>query len=117
MLLNGGALGLKPRLPRKVLFDDGVVFFCFLLSAFCNFPFFILAIITLSAETEMLMTGRMRHERDTVGVDCNHGVKKYLICILGIRWYLACLCPAIKSALPDMRIALFTDGHHRPLGD
>lgn len=93
-------------------YEDCSLLMFFFVSAFVNFFVLIFTIILLTIETEIVITGKMKHETRASGQPANYdrGLKKNLICTLGRRWYLACLCPAIKSTLPDMHAVLFSVG-------
>lgn len=93
--------------PINENYEGCPLLFSFLLSAFCNFFMLILTIIILTVESEVIVSGKMGHEKDTRNYD--RGFKNNLICTLGKHWYFACLCPIVKSTLPDMHAVLFCD--------
>ncbi len=94
--------------PEFDEYEDCPFLFSFFISAFSNFFILIFTIIILTIETEVVLHGKMKHETDALNYD--RGLKKNIICTLGKRWYLVCLCPAIKSTLPDMHAVLFCVG-------
>lgn len=103
---------LADNFPPCEDYEDCHLMLTFFISALWNFFVLIFFIILLTLESEIIINGRMRHEIDTQNYD--RGIRKNLICVLGRRWYLACLCPMAESVLPEMHAVLFRVGE-RPL--